>query len=145
MSFKELVAIFNLNLSLLYLFLCSLYWVNTGDIISEIIECDFFYSFVLLWTVLKCSSESCRKYVEKIFINFFGVFGIFFVLNMIDEKLKIIQEKILIVRRWVKIVFQYFFWELNISEVLDDKLSILDNNIGNDVNIGSKDSQYSFI
>lgn len=45
----------------------------------------------------------------------------------------------------MKVIFKYFFRELYISEVFDDEFSILNNDISDDIDVGSEHSQYCFI
>lgn len=96
-------------------------------------------------SILEGSGESSCNNIEEVFVDLFGIFGIFFVFNMVDKELKIIQEKVLVVRRRVKVIFKYFFRELYISEVFDDEFSILNNDISDDIDVGSEHSQYCFI
>jgi len=45
----------------------------------------------------------------------------------------------------VKVIFKHFFRKLDISEILDNELSILNNDVSNNINVGSENSQNGFI
>lgn len=64
---------------------------------------------------------------------------------MIDEKLKIVKEKILIVRWGNKVIFEDLFGKLHISEVFYHELSVLNNNTRDNIDVSSKDSKNGFI
>jgi len=45
----------------------------------------------------------------------------------------------------MEVIFENFFRKLDISEILNNELSILNNNVGNNIDVSSKYSQYGLI
>lgn len=73
--------------------------VDAGDVVAKVLEDNFLDGLVLVRSVVKGSGQSVGDDGEKIFVYFFGVFGVVFVLDVVDEELKVVEEKILVVSR----------------------------------------------
>ena len=64
---------------------------------------------------------------------------------MVDEKLEVVQEEVLVVGGGFEVVFEEFACEIYVSKVLDHELSIVDDDVGDDTDVGGEDGEDGFI
>lgn len=69
---------------------------------------NFLDGFVFLWGVIECSGETVSDDREEVFVYFLRVFRVLLVFNVINKKLQVIEEQILVVNGRFEVVLKYF-------------------------------------